>query len=107
MNINTTVNAGHEVIDTIVYLDQNGQPMLTTPTPDAPPTWVNVATPDIDTMSISADGSTDTIQAVGAGVDTITVTVTVGGVQFVATQNLTVSPAPQVLTDIEINANVQ
>ena len=102
----TDVTVGHTVVDTIVYLDQNGNPMLTTPTPDSPPTWANLAAPTIDTMTVSADGSTDTVNAVGAGVDTVTVTVVVGGKSFTASQQLTISPAPQVLTSIAIDGVV-
>lgn len=102
----TDVSVGHTVIDTIVYLDQHGNPMLVSPTPDAPPAWGNLAAPTIDTMSVSADGSTDTITAVAAGVDTVTVTVIVGGKSFSATQQLTINPEPQVLTSVAIDGIV-
>lgn len=102
----TDVVVGHEIVNTIVYLDQNGQPMLVTPTPDSAPVWTNLAAPTIDTMSVSADGSTDTVSAVGAGVDSLSVTVTVGGVAFTAVEQISISAAPQVLTSVAINAVV-
>jgi hypothetical protein len=107
IHIMTDVVVGHEIVNTIVYLDQNGQPMLVTPAPDSAPVWTNLAAPTIDTMSVSADGSTDTVTAVGAGVDSLTVTVTVGGVQFTAVEQISVSAAPQVLTSVAINSVVQ
>lgn len=106
VKIMTDVVVGHQIVNTIVYLDQNGQPMLTTPKPDAPPTWSNLAAPTIDTMSVSADGSTDTVTAVGAGVDSLTVSVVVSGVTYTAVEQISVSAAPQVLTSVAINAVV-
>jgi hypothetical protein len=102
----TDVIVGHTVVDTIMYLDQHGNPMLVTPTPDAPPAWANLADPSIDTMTVSADGSTDTIQALAPGVDTVTVTVTVGGVVFQASQQITISAEPQVLSSVAIDGVV-
>lgn len=102
----TDVSVGHTIIDTIVFLDQHGNPMLVAPTPDSAPVWTNLAAPAIDTMSVSADGSTDTITAVAAGVDTVTVTVIVGGTTFSATQQITVNPEPQVLTSVAIDGIV-
>lgn len=106
IKIMTDVTVGHVVTDTIAYLDANGNPMLTVPTPDSPPTWANTADPTVDTMTVSADGSTATIDAVGVGTDTVTLTVVVGGVTFTATQQLSVDAAPQVLTSVAINASV-
>lgn len=99
----TDVTVGHEIVYTIVYLDQNGQPMLSPVTPDSAPTWTNLAAPTIDTMSVSADGSTDTVTAVGAGVDSVSVSVTVGGAVFQAVDQVSVDAAPQVLTSIALS----
>lgn len=106
VRIMTDVSVGHTVVDTIVYLDQNGNPMLVTPTPDTPPTWTNMAAATVDTMTVSADGSTDTIQALAAGVDTVTVNVIVGGKTFTAAQQLSIAAAPQVLTSVAIDGVV-
>jgi hypothetical protein len=103
----TDVTVGHVVTDTILFLDQNGNPMLVTPAPDAPPVWTNApGTPPVDSMSVSADGLTATITALAAGGDTIGVTVLVGGVSFAATQSLNIAAAPQVLTSVAIAASV-
>lgn len=107
IQIMTDVTVGHTVTDTIVYLDQSGNPMLVTPTPDSPPVWTNApGTPPVDSMTVSADGSTATISALAAGADTIGVTVIVAGVTFKATQNLNIAAAPQVLTSVAINGVV-
>jgi hypothetical protein len=76
-----TLSVGHTLTDTIVYLDQNGQPMQTAPVPDKPPAWTNLAANTVDTMQVSADGTTDGLTAAGPGVDTVTVTVVVGEIR--------------------------
>lgn len=101
--IMTDVVVGHQIVNTIVYLDQNGQPMLTSPSPDAAPVWSNLAAPTVDTMQVSADGTTDTVTAVGAGADSLSVSVTVGGQVFTAVEQINVSTAPQVLSAVAIN----
>ena len=106
IKIMTDVTVGHIVTDTIAYLDQNGNPMQVTPIPDSPPTWSKVADDTIDTLVVSADGSQATITAVGAGQDSVSLSVTVGGVTFAATQQLNVQAAPQVLTSVAIVAAV-
>lgn len=103
----TDVTVGHEIVYTIVYLDQNGAPMLATPVPDSAPVWSNLAAPTIDTMSVSADGSTDTVTAVGAGVDSVSVSVTVGGAVFSAVDQVSVDAAPQVLTSVALSSSVE
>jgi hypothetical protein len=106
------VNAGHSVDCTIEYLDQNGNPMLTTPTPDSPPTWTNAPAPaGIDTLTVSPDGSsavlaTAAVDATG-GTDTVSLSVIVGGKTFAATLGVAISAAPQVLTAVAINDTVQ
>jgi hypothetical protein len=99
------VSIGHTVSCTIVYLDQNGNPMLTPPTPDAPPTWAD-STPATGTLTASANGLTASELAVAAGADTITVNLAVGGKPFSASIPIEVQAAPQVLTSIEIAATV-
>lgn len=91
---------------TIAFLDQNGQPMATTPTPDSPPVWT-ASTPATDTLAIAADGLSAVDTAVGAGTDTVTLAVVVGGVTFNAQLDVNVTaPAPpaQVLTNVAIVA---
>src|SRR5271155_987433 len=39
------VSIGHQVQASIEYLDQNNNPMQTTPVPDAPPSWVDAQSP--------------------------------------------------------------
>lgn len=85
---------------TIAFLDQNGAPMATTPTPDAPPTWGNTAT--IETPTLVNGNLEDDLLGVAAGVDTLNVALAVGGVSFTATAPVTVGAAPQILTSIEI-----
>jgi hypothetical protein len=80
--------------------------MLVTPVPDSAPVWTNVAAPTIDTLTVSADGSTATITPLSAGADTVTLTVIVGGHIFTATQQVNISAAPQVLTSVAIAAVV-
>ena len=102
-----TVNVGHSVDDTIVYLDQNGNPMLVAPTPDAPPVWTNTpSTPAVDTFTVAADGSSAVLAATAVGADTVNLTVTVGGKTYTATQAVTIAAAPQVLTSVSINGVV-
>ncbi len=103
------VTVGHTVTNVIRYLDQNGNPMQTTPTPDSPNVWTDsgsAASPALDTSTISTDGNTQTVVAQAAGVDQVTVTVTVGGKTFTASVEIDISPTPQVLTSIAIESTV-
>ena len=102
-NVNVTV--GHTVSMTLVFLDQNGNPMLTPVVPDAVPAWTDT-TPATGTLTASADGLSATEVALAAGTDTVTVSLAVGGVSFSATQGIVVAAAPQVLTSIGILATV-
>lgn len=105
------VTAGHEVDATIVYLDTNGNPMLTAPTPDSPPSWTNApSAPGIDTLTVSPDGSsavlaTNVTDANSS--DTLGLSVTVGGKTFTASLAIAISAAPQVLGSVAINAVVK
>lgn len=85
---------------TIAFLDQNGSPMATTPVPDAAPAWSNTATSE--TGAVSADELTDVLTGVAAGLDVLSVSLTVNKVSFSASAQVTVGAAPQVLTSIEI-----
>lgn len=100
-----TVSIGHTVNCSIVFLDQSGNPMLITPTPDAPPTWTDT-TPATGTLTTVPGGLTATELAVAAGGDTITVSLAVAGVNFTASVPVIVSPAPQTLTSIQIATSV-
>lgn len=100
-----TQNVGQSLPLSIEYLDQNGQPMRTTPTPDTAPQWANSDTAT-ETLVASVDGKTAVATAVAAGADTVEVTLAVGGRSFTATLDVTVMPAAQTLTSIAIIAGV-
>ena len=98
-----TVAVGHQVNMSIVYLDQNDAPMVTTPVPDAPPSWTDAQNPAGDmTLVVAADSNSAVETAVAAGGDVVSLALSVGGVAFAATQPITISPAPQVLTSVDI-----
>lgn len=98
-----TVTVGHQVNCAIEYLDQNGNPMLVTPTPDSPPTWTDAPSPAGDvTFTVGAGGLTATDVAVAPGTDVVSVSLSVGGVPFTAQLGVTIAAAPQVLTSIAI-----
>ena len=99
--MSVAVNVGHSVNMTLAFLDQNGNPMLTTPAPDAPPVWTDT-TPAVGTLTASGSGLTATELALTPGGDTVTVSLSVGGVAFTATVDITVSAVPQVLTSVAI-----
>lgn len=103
MSTPVTVSVGHTVNCSLVFLDQNGNPMLVAPSPDSPPSWSN-STPATETLS--PGGLTASALALAVGGDTISVSVSVGGVSFGATLGVTVTPAPQVLTSVSIAATV-
>jgi hypothetical protein len=100
-----SMSVGHSAALSIVYLDQNGNPMVVTPTPDSPPSWTNAPNPTgDDTLTPASPGDTvATLTANAAGTDTVTVSVTVGGAVFAATLPVNISPAPQVLSSVQIN----
>ena len=100
-----TATVGHKVNCSIGYLDQNGNPMLTTPTPDAPPGWENT-TPSGETLVASPDGNTAETTTLTVGADLISLSLLVGGQAFTATLAVTVEATPQQLTTIVINAVV-
>jgi hypothetical protein len=100
-----SVSVGHTVNCSLEYIDQNGNPMLTTPTPDAAPTWSDTDASS-ETLTAAPGGLTASALAIAAGSDVISVSLSVGGVAFSATLPVTVSAAPQVLTSVEIIADV-
>lgn len=102
---NVTLSVGHSVDFSILFLDQNGNPMLTTPVPDAPPVWSDI-TPATGTLVVSASGLSASEAAIAAGTDTVSVSLAVGGVTFTGSIDVTVEAAPQTLTSIGILATV-
>lgn len=96
-----TLSVGHTLTETIAFLDQSGNPMLVTPTPDSPPSWSDTNSA-VETLSVSPDGLSFSGPAIAAGTDVVNLTVIVGGVSFSAVENVTVTPAPQVLTSVAI-----
>jgi len=100
-----TLSVGHTADFSLAFLDQFGNPMLTTPTPDAPPTWSDT-TPATGTLTVAPSGLTASELAVAAGGDTVRVSLAVGGVAFTAAIDVTVQAAAQVLTSVQILATV-
>jgi hypothetical protein len=102
-----TVSIGHTVNCVIIFLDQNGNPMQTTPTPDSPPSWSDAPSPSgATTFTVGPGGLTASDLAVASGSDTISLSLSVGGTAYSATLGVTVSPAAQVLTSVQIGATV-
>ena len=101
----TTLSVGHVLDMALDFLDQSGNPMLTTPTPDAVPTWKG-ATPATETLAVSANGLTCVGTPLAVGTDTVTVALTVAGIAFTAVLDVTVTAAPQVLTSVAITTSV-
>jgi hypothetical protein len=99
------VNVGHTVSMSLIFLDQNGNPMLTTPAPDSPPVWSDT-TPATGTLTAAASGLTAQEVALAVGADEVDVSVIVSGVTFTALVDLNVQAAPQVLTSVGIATTV-
>jgi hypothetical protein len=98
-----TVSVGHTVDFAIAYLDQNGNPMLTTPTPDSPPVWSDT-TAATGTLTPAANGLTASELANAVGADSVSASVIVGGQTFTSSIDVDVEAEPQVLTSIAIVA---
>jgi hypothetical protein len=96
---------GHVDNMSIVYLDQHGNPMLASPTPDSAPTWA-ATTPATGTLAAASSGLSAVYTAVAAGSDVVTLTAIVGGTTYSATLDITVSNEPQVLTSVGILSTV-
>jgi len=101
----TDITLGHGLDLSITYLDQNGNPMLVTPTPDAPATWTQT-NPETETLVVGADGNTAATTSIAVGSDSIGLSVTVGGATYTASLIVNVTEVPQVLTGVAINAVV-
>lgn len=102
-----TVTVGHSVTCQIVYLDQNGNPMLATPIPDSPPSWSNAADPTgCAVLTVAADALSATDAAVAVGQDVVSLSLSVSGTSFSATLPVTIEAAAQVLTSVQIAATV-
>ena len=99
--MSVTLAVGHTLGLSLAFLDQNGNPMLVDPVPDAAPVWTNT-TAATETIAVDASGLTATGTPVAPGTDTVSVNLSVGGVTFVANLDVTVTAAPQVLTSVEI-----
>ena len=105
--MSTTVTVGHSIDYSFIYVDTNGNPMLTPVTPDSPPVWTDApASPPVDTFTVAADGSTAVLAATATGGDTVTLTVIVGGVTYTASDLVTINAAPQTLGGVQIVATV-
>ena len=96
-----TLAVGHTLNMALAFLDQNGNPMLTTPTPDATPAWTDT-TAATETLAPAASGLTCVGTPIAPGTDTVTLTLAVAGVSFSANLDVTVTAAPQVLTRVAI-----
>jgi len=96
-----TANVGHTINMALVYLDQNGNPMLVTPVPDTPPTWTQT-TPATGTLVAGTDTASELL--IAPGTDTVSVSVTVGGTSFSGSVDITATAVPQILTSISITA---
>ena len=101
----TTVSVGHKVNMAIAFFDQHGNPMLTTPAPDSPPTWSDT-NPAAGTLVTDPTGLTAVDTAIAEGSDTVNLTVVVGGQSFSASLDITVTPEPQVLSSVQITSTV-
>lgn len=102
----TKVTVGHSVALAIAYLDTNGNPMLVTPTPDAPAQWTHSADATIDTLTVAADGNSASVATLAAGADTVSLALAVAGAAFTASLAIEIDAVPQVLGSIQIVATV-
>lgn len=103
--MSVVLSMGHTLNMSIQYLDQNGNPMLTPPTPDSAPTWSNT-TSATETLAPSSSGLACVGTPVAPGNDVVTVTLSTGGVTFTANLDVEVDPAAQVLKSIAIVSDV-
>ncbi len=99
-----TIAVGETENLSIEYLDQNGQPMDPTPTPDAPPEWAQ--TDDtVQDLVAAADGNTATATGLrGPATDTVQLSLSIGGVLWTDTVEATVTAPAQILTSVHIVA---
>lgn len=104
-HMSVTASIGHTISFTYVILDQHGNPMLTQPTFDATPVWSDT-TPATETVTADASGVTATGTPLAAGTDTVNVTAQIGGVDFPASIDVSITPEVQVPTSARIDAVV-
>ena len=98
-----TVSVGHQISYSIQEVDAQGNPMLTAVPFDSPPTWTDSpSAAGVDTFTVSADGTTAVLVADAVGTDSVAVSVTIGGQVFTASDIVTISAAPQVLSGIQL-----
>jgi hypothetical protein len=95
------LQVGQTVDFAIVFLDQNGNTISPPPTPDSPPSWSDT-TPPTGTLTEAVGDLTASEVAVAPGTDTVSVSLTVGGVSFSASLPITVTAPAPVLTSIAI-----
>lgn len=100
----TKINVGQTQKFKISYLDAAGNEIVPTPTPDSPPQWSH-SVPADDDLAAAADGNTAQATGIAAGDDTISLVLSIGGVQFTATEALTVIAVAPVVTSIAIVAD--
>jgi hypothetical protein len=104
---NFPLNVGHTLDLVIVFLDTNGNPMLTQPTLDAPAMWTDGPSGSgVDTLTVAPDTLSAAMAALGPGTDTVSVSLSVGGKAFSATAGATITNAPQILGSIELQGTV-
>jgi hypothetical protein len=102
----TILTIGHKLGLSIQVLDQNGNPMLTPVVYDAAPVWSNT-TPATETLSVATDGQTATGTPVAPGLDTVSVSFSIGGKVFNASLGVEIDAAPQIATSAVIIATVE
>ena len=101
------LSVGHTANMSLVFTDQNGNPMLVQPTPDASPVteWSDVpGSPPIGALVAAGNAATELAENVGT--DVVSVTTFVGGTPYTGQVALAVSPAPQQLTGVTIAVKV-
>ena len=96
-----TLSMGHKLDLSFLILDQNGNPMLTQPAPDAAPVWSDT-TPATETLAAAASGLTAVATPVAPGTDTINLSLVIGGKALTASLPVEVDAAPQVATSVVI-----
>ena len=102
----TILTIGHKLGLAIQVLDQHGNPYLAPVSYDAAPAWAN-ANPEVETLAVATDGQTATGTPVAPGLDTVSLSFSIGGKVFNATLAVEVDAEPQVATSAVIVATVE
>lgn len=105
IHMSTAANVGQNILFAIQQFDTAGVPMPTPDAYDSSPVWSNT-NPAAETITAAPDGLTATGSVIGAGDDTVTVTVIVGGVSFTASESVVASAVVPKLGSIGIVATV-